>query len=372
MSVPEVPAAAVLRHRVEAHGLSEGSRNGVDVLGAGVRDNPAGVTAPLALLARDAEIPDAEVVRAYSIRSAVHAHRVDDIGLLRAALRWRHREDPSEQTYGPVAATLEDAGTTLPEALDLVVAAMRDVMSAAHGPTKGELSTAVTPLVPPAVAPWCASCDAHHVNDGLFRHATLLAGLLVVADPGRSLRLHMVDAAVADGHPEQSGAELLRRYVHLAGVATPAQLATWTGLSRPCVRRWWDQATRELTAVRVNGTRSWALTDDLDTFADTQAMDPSVIRLLPAYDPYTEVADRKLLVPDTARRRQVWRALHNPGVIVRDGEIVGVWRDRKSGGGRTVTIEPFDSLAPEEQASATADAERLFHTTPVDVGFAEC
>ncbi len=61
---------------------------------------------------------------------------------------------------------------------------MTQVMADGRALTKGELSTAVSPMVDPRLAPLCPGCGVHHVQDALFRTATLQA----VSSP-RSTRL---------------------------------------------------------------------------------------------------------------------------------------------------------------------------------------
>ncbi|MDN5853458.1 MAG: winged helix DNA-binding domain-containing protein, partial [Actinomycetia bacterium] len=362
--------AALLRHRVAAHqlGTAAVALRECGVLGAGVRDNPMGVTASVSLRARgiDADEADAELVCAYSIRSALHVHRRDDLSRLRAALRWSVGDEPAEQTYG---AVVSGDGQDVQETVDHVVRAMRDAMSDATPRTKGELSTAVTGRVVPGDAPWCPSCEVQHVNDALFRYATLFAGLVAVAGQGRSFRLHPIDEGSAEPAPDTARSELLRRYLHLAGAATPAQLATWVGVSRPAAKRWWSLLDDELTPVRVDGTRMWSLSADLESLS-ASAHDHDAIHLLPAYDPYTEIADRKQLVPASEQRRKVWRAVRNPGVVLRAGEIAGIWRDRRDGSGRSVTIEPFEPLTAKQRRTAADATETLLHPTPVNLTFA--
>ncbi len=49
--------------------------------------------------------------------------------------------------------------------------------------------------------------------------------------------------------------------------------------------------------------------------------------MLSPFDPYLQLQDRALLVPDEAHRKDLWRVLGRPG-NVHDGEIVGTWRPR--------------------------------------------
>jgi hypothetical protein len=72
-----------------------------------------------------------------------------------------------------------------------------------------------------------------------------------------------------------------------------------------------------------------------------------------------------VLVPDPARRKQVWRILGNPGVVFVDGEITGTWRARA--GGRTatgakrltLTIEAFGSMRRQVRAAVEDEAARM-------------
>jgi hypothetical protein len=64
--------------------------------------------------------------------------------------------------------------------------------------------------------------------------------------------------------------------------------------------------------------------------------------------------DRTLLVPDRARRGQVWRAVSPPGALLVAGEVAGTWRYRRSEGRLTVT--PFEDLTPAERTAVTRNA----------------
>jgi len=86
---------------------------------------------------------------------------------------------------------------------------------------------------------------------------------------------------------------------------------------------------------------------------------PAELRLLGPYDPLTELADRELLVPGGAQRKQVWAAVANPGVVLHDGEIVATWRRRGARGRLTLTVTPFGALPPgwADTEGARADAD---------------
>lgn len=346
--------ARVLARRAAVSGLSGPGT----VLLTGVQDRPPGATAPLAMALRHAS---GDRVLVHSVRAATHLHRAADLGLLAAALRIDDGAELAKQAAGPVAASL---GPDFGAAVDQVAAVMRDVMGDGAARTKGELSGAVSPRIDRRLAPWCQGCGVHHVDDLLFRYATLQAGLVLEASAAASFRF-TVAAAVGDGAapaehgggPAGARAELVRRFVHAAGPVRPAHLAAWLSLTPSAAKRWWALAAADLTDLEADGHRGSVLTADLPSFDTAPA--PDELRLLGPYDPLTELADREFLVPHPVARRQVWAAAANPGVVLSDGEIIGTWRRRTSRGRLTLTATPFDAFPPgwAEVPSVRADAE---------------
>ncbi len=365
----EVDRQRILDHRCRVQQLAEPVPAAAEcaVLGVGVRDNPVRGTAPVALRARtsrsNGDVEDG-LVRAYSVRSAIHLHRADDLALLVAALRWREPDEPARGTYGDLSVA--DPLQALAEATE----AARMIMDDAEPRTKGEVSAAVTARLDPSLSPWCAGCAAHHLNDGLFRHAVFQAGLVIIPEPGGSFRIHPSGHTIESVDPDPARRELLRRYLHLTGVATPAAVGTWLGLSTGGARAWWELIADELEPVRVDGFRYWMHAEDLAGLSDPG--DQS-ITLLPPYDPYTELAERKLLLADFGRRGRVWRAVRDPGVVISSGEVIGTWRDRKARGrekgsaGRTVTVELFDRPARGVRSAVEERAHWLFGEAEVEL-----
>jgi hypothetical protein len=76
-------------------------------------------------------------------------------------------------------------------------------------------------------------------------------------------------------------------------------------------------------------------------------------------DALLQARDRDLLVPDKKRQKEVWKVLGNPGVLLLDGEIGGVWRAKMAGKKRVdLTVTPFGSLpAMARRAVETEAAE---------------
>jgi hypothetical protein len=389
--------AAVLAYRLRAHDLSRPAPGPPGVLDVGIQDTPPGSVAPLALAARSRRPPaayaDPALALVHGVRGTMHLHRVADLALLAAALRPDDAADLLVSTHGPFFRERAAEGLPIDEIFDVVAAAMRLVMAdgvmadritadrtmaggvPAGGAerTKGELSTAITPLVPKPVAPWCGGCGARHVHDGLFRMASLQAGLrLRPAGDGSAVFLPPTGergrgaGAVERERPDATAArrELTRRFLRRCGPTTVDALAAWLGFAPPAARRWWAALRDELVEVDVEGRRLWCHRDDLPGPADARSADG--VWLLPPFDPLVELADRPLLVPDPARRRKVWRATANPGVLLMDGELAGTWRQRRSRGRPTVTVTPF-GRPPDEPAVARA-AEALLGSVDLIIG----
>lgn len=160
---------------------------------------------------------------------------------------------------------------------------------------------------------------------------------------------------VRDGDPEESRAELIRRYLRCYGPSTRADFGAWLGVQTGDVDPWWSLIDDELTQVEFGGT-SWILTADLDGFRS--ATMPTGVRMLPPRDPYTQLRDRETIV-DKVYHRDVWKTVGDPGAILVDGEVVGTWRPRKSGRKLHVEFKTFDELTGNHQEALAAEAGRI-------------
>jgi uncharacterized protein YcaQ len=228
------------------------------------------------------------------------------------------------------------------------------------------LSEELNRKVADSLRDWCARCKSRHVREGLFCKATLQAGLEL--DPGAALPT-MFRLSGVHFPPEQdrgqARVEVFRRYIHLTGVARPADLAAWLGYQAGNIRATWGQIAEELTACDVAGKRRWALTSDVESLSNARRQGGA--KLLPPYDPYF-LGDRELVAPEREHQRQLWRAQSSPGAILISGEIVGTWRHRMSGGRLYVTLDHLHRLAgtvtkdlarQAEEVAALRDAEEV-------------
>ncbi|PSL00311.1 winged helix DNA-binding protein [Murinocardiopsis flavida] len=168
--------------------------------------------------------------------------------------------------------------------------------------------------------------------------------------------------------PESARAELLRRYLRCYGPSTRGAFAAWLGIRAGDTDPWWSLVEDELTPVEFDGT-AWVLTSDLDALRSAPA--PKGVRLLPPRDPYTQLRDRETIV-DKKYHRDVWKSVGEPGTVLADGEVIGIWRPRKSGRKLLITITTFAPPRERVTMALRHEAEQitpLRGATSVDVRF---
>lgn len=277
------------------------------------------------------------LVTVLSLRGAPHLHRRTDVSSLRAALAPASTDD-LEATTGPLPDGVRDRDDPVAEVARAIDAAMGDHDAL----SKSDLSSATTPLLDDALAPWCVPCGAHHAIDGLFRLATLRARLHLVPESRTQTFARLDGAPVVDvTMPARETAAARRTLLaRAAAVASPVdveQVAAWLG---------WPPAT-----VRSH------LTSDAPP-AVQQTENARTARLLPARDPWLRGSDRAWLLGNHVDRRgEVFRSLGAPGVVLRGGEVVGTWRQRAAGSRRlAVEIDAWTRLTRAQRDEVAADA----------------
>lgn len=292
----------------------------------------------------DAIRPDGPLVSLWSVRGAPHAHRTTQLGILRDALAPRDTDE---------------GGGAFVEAVQEVAAALGQVVTA---PTpKGDASAEVAGKVSPSLVQWCDRCKADHVPDDIFRAAGR-QGLVVIGstDQGTTM-LHPPPQAVQDT-VEQPRLALLQAFFRVNGPASRALFRDWAASSTQSTRELWDELVNDLVTVTVDNKRCelpGALVDAVE-----HAPTADGVALVPPHDPYLRQVDRTLLVPDTGRRRAVYRALSGPGALLVDGEVAGTWRYRRSE--HQLTVEPFGEVTPTQKRAAEQRAASLAASTGDD------
>ncbi|HET6529876.1 MAG TPA: winged helix DNA-binding domain-containing protein [Actinoplanes sp.] len=362
-----VDRARVMAYRMGALGLAErvSDRPGdLPLLDLGVQEYTPG-SVQVALAARtDAGLIDNRLVMVWAARGAPHLHRRRELPALSRAL-W---------PVSDADATARIQSGQIPEGMKLGIAAFTATAEAmqkvvTRSMPRGEVSTEVSKLVPKSLTYDCRSCQARHIAGNVWQHAGLHGGVQVESR-GKDATLGPIKNWPGIPAENDGIGRLITLYLRMLGPATPTEVARYFGSSAAEMKRVWPD---DLTEVAVDGRRGWlpsAAVPDL-----TSAESPSGVRLVPPMDALLQARDRDLLVPDKKQQKEVWRILGNPGALVVDGEIAGVWRAKMAGQKRVdLTVTAFAPLsakvrkAVEEEASGAVARARGVPQATVSYG----
>lgn len=149
-------------------------------------------------------------------------------------------------------------------------------------------------------------------------------------------------------------AELLRRYLHAYGPATPQQFAQWLAAPVGWAARLFERLSDRLQAITVDGERTWVVSGD----TGAPAAPPQGVRLLPYFDAYVVGAHpRARLFPGPAATRALagGQAGNFPVLLV-DGVVGGIWHHRRAGRRIALTVEPLVELSAAQRHELDAQA----------------
>jgi hypothetical protein len=347
----EVDREQALAYRLASHNLHARLPAGCERKAAaviGLQDFPPGL-APVALVARVQDATMDDLVMVYTWRGAAVAVPREDVAVFTAGLA-PPDEAAARALVGSATESLDDAGIPALGALDRVSAAVAGALAA--GPLeRDDFHQALRERLPPELLWWCRGCQSHHVHPSLWR-ATGIRGVLAVA--GRRGRVTVFGAPPAAPTCDDAPAELTRRFLRAYGPATQSELAAWAGIAPTHARALFASVEDELQEVRFAGRRALILAADADRLRSPPPA--SGARLLPPFDPYLDQRDRDTLFPDRELRRRARSGIGNPGVVLVDGEVTGLWRPVKKGRRLVVTVEPVTAAARGAADAIAAEA----------------
>lgn len=369
----ELSARQIRAHRLRAHHLDQKYPfcELLAVAGTcGLQNSPPGAweTAAFCRL-KDCTLPQLhqalyqkkELLQAWSIRGVPLIFPTADSDVFLSALIAQEGEDPWIYTKG-IGLALDHLGMSFAELLPLVESAA-EYLEDHTIKSKEELDRVLAQLVAEQLpaqkqslwnAPSMYGAPDRQTVGGaavsfLLRPCSF-KGLVVFGEregisptftsPLRWLGHKLVPSA-------QGTAELARRFLHAYGPATPRAFADWLGSTPAQTKRLWRQIEEELEPVTATGKKAFILQSDRESFrrADTEES----LLLLGPHDPYLDIRDRAILLEDTAAQRQVWRTVGNPGVILKSGKIIGIWKTRIQRENLSVSTTLWEPLSAPEQ-----------------------
>jgi hypothetical protein len=220
--------------------------------------------------------------------------------------------------------------------------------------SRGEVSTEVSARVPKALTYECRSCKARHIAGNVWQHSGL-AGAVEVQSRGKDATLGPITNLPGPPTANDGIEGLLTTYLRLLGPATPVEAAKYLGSSTAEIRKVWPD---DLAEVSVDGRKAWLPATAMPELKSAKPV--AGVRLVPPMDALLQARDRDLLVPDKKQQKEVWRTLGNPGILLLDGEIAGVWRAKMAGRKRVdLTVAPFGSLTAKARKAIDAEASQV-------------
>jgi hypothetical protein len=293
------------------------------------------------------------LIKTFGPRATVHLVAAADLPMWTGALSAAPRPPWADSQPEPARMT--------PEQTEAVVAAVAAALADAEL-TVEELGEAVVA----ATGPWAGDLvmEAWQGRWPRWRQALALAGVrgALCFGPNRGRKVTYTNPRrwlpgfePADG--PAALAEVVRRYLHAYGPATPQQLAQWLAWPRRFAGELFDRVAGGLEQVEVAGSRAWVAAGD----AAAPPAAPESVRLLPYFDPYAVGCHpRELLFPGRAADRALGGGQGgNLQVLLVDGTVAGVWHQRRSGRDLDVTVEPFGPLSATRRRQLDDQVRRL-------------
>ncbi len=333
----------------------------------GLQDTPPG-SAALALAARVPTAEPADFARAleserslvvvWSRRGSPYLVPSDDLGVFTLGLRPDDEESWQAAIQGFVAH-LETVNMSATELVSIVNDAVLDVLDGREL-TKRELGAALAPALPVALSKWFDADTLSSFTSMLTRAASLNGTFVLAPRHGAEASFVRTDqwlGAYPTTEPEAARREMTRRYLRAYGPSSAKAFAEWASVGEGHARRAFDLVAAETVAVSVEGAHGVMLAEDAERLPDVSA--PSGVRFLPPHDAYLGALDRRVIVPDAARHKRLWRAAGNPGAILAEGEVVAAWRAEKRGSRLELKVDPFRTLPVAMMRSIELQAPRL-------------
>jgi hypothetical protein len=155
------------------------------------------------------------------------------------------------------------------------------------------------------------------------------------------------------GYPLNSGKDgvekLTRKFLHCYGPATFDAFAGWLGCSGKQAQRMWKSVSDEMEPVKTfDGKSAFVLSEDKDLLCSPPSLQRELL-LLGGHDPYLDQRDRHTLLDNKALQKKVWQLVTNPGVILRHGEIIGIWTAKKKDKGIEITMTLWKDVSFAKQ-----------------------
>jgi len=296
---------------------------------------------------------DRTIVKTFGPRGTVHLLPAADLGHWMAALRaipWRSpfpesvrmSDEQTSAVISAIGAALHDSELTV------------DELTEAVGDLAG--AWAAEPLMPAFQTLWPRW---RQVTD----RAAYAGALCYAPDRARKVTYTHPRRWTGDVAPvpaEEAVGWVIEQYLRSFGPATPTSFAPWFGTT-PAWAAERMAAHPGLVRVDLDGEPAYDLPEAAYD-AGPSAGPAESVRLLPYFDAFVVGSrPRHLLFPGRAADRALAPSgqAGNYPVLLVDGQVAGVWHQKRSGHRITVTVEPLRRLPKARLAALDGQVTRL-------------
>ena len=302
------------------------------------------------------------LLQAWSIRGVPLVFPTVDAGVFLAPLCAQPGEEPWIYTRG-ITGALDALGLDFDDLLPLVetaCACLEGETVLSKEALDRRLAGVIEPMLPPEVRPAWNAPSMYGQPDRQTMGGAAVSFLLrpcsfrgkvvfgaregiypTFTSPARWLGRSLLN------HPD-GVRELVRRFLRCYGPTQVSDFQSWLGCSPRQAKRLWGGIEDELAPVELDGKRRWVLAEDLNLLS--QGEEGEQLLLLGSHDPYLDLRDRELILPDKARQRQVWKTVGNPGAVLLRGRVIGLWTVRTRGENLDVSVTLFEPLSPAQRS----------------------
>jgi uncharacterized protein YcaQ len=288
-----------------------------------------------------------QIVRTSAMRLTLHLVPADDLAIYIAATKTMALRR-IEYWLGRMGAT--------PRQLAAMVAAVVEALADGTPRTQQELIASAKRKVGRGIGKWL-----DHSWSGV--RPAVIDGLIVYGPPrGAAATFVRTDKWLPGQQTidaERAQIALLRRFLRAFGPATAHDFAKWSGLRTSDARRLVAAAGDELALVGVDGAQGLIGRDDLDALARSELAGEAVT-LLGAFDSFLLAHATKEHLVDARFYKRVYRPQGwiSP-VVLRGGEIFGVWFPETAGKPTRLDVQLFGRATPAIRRAVAREAEAL-------------
>lgn len=369
--------------RLEAHHLSDRLPPGslVQATGAcGIQNTPPG-SADLALHARVADLKPGDLeqaliskkslLQAWSLRASPYIFPTSDATVFLTGILPQTEEGIRSFIRGVIPA-LDQIGIRAEEVIKLAATALVEEFVDGFW-TKDELGIALAgraaeKLSKEQLQSWQGPspyADDQTLGESVIRFVLpvlSLKGLLCHAERrGGKAYLKLTEDWLGEELPcrdkQKESAELLRRYMRCFGPSKVEHFSEWAGISPKQAGRIWKDVHDKYVEAGFEGRTGWLHHEDVPRL--DMAKGSTGVRFLPPHDPYLQLRDRETIVSDKRFQRQIWKLQGNPGVLLVDGNVVGVWHPKKKGSLFEIKVELFEEISSRNYSLIDAEAQSI-------------